>query len=86
MEELPPLRAGHFQSNASKVTQVVSSAATAVHLSRIFKGEMRSRWTVCRGPKVGPLTDAAGPAGKEQSLGAGLVLKIGFLSHTHFNI
>lgn len=82
MEQLPPLTAGHFQSNARWLRWSAQLRLRfTVHLSRIFKGEMRSRWTLCRGPKVGPLTDTAGSAEKEESLGAGLVslvLKIGF--------
>lgn len=79
-----PSTYGRSLSIQCKVTEMVSSAATAVHRSPIPHFQ---RWDavevdpVCRGPKVGPLTDTAGSAEKEESLGAGLVslvLKIGF--------
>ena len=44
---------------------------------------------MCRGPKVGPLTDAAGLAGKEESLGTGLVTSAEdriFLIHAYCKI
>lgn len=48
MEQLPPFTAGHFQSNARWLRWSAQLRLRfTVHLSRIFKGEMRSRWTLC---------------------------------------